>query len=123
MRPGHLPSLRGRRVGRCRENQLDSLRVPLGQLRSVPALDTLLRRDRAIVGGALVGTALVAWLYLFHLSRAMPGMNMAYMPGMAMSRDPAWGVGAVPLLFFMCVALMMAIIAPATAAWVRTVAR
>ena len=34
---------------------------------------------------ALDATIIVAWLYLVHLSLAMPGMNMADMPGMAMS--------------------------------------
>jgi predicted metal-binding membrane protein len=88
----------------------------------VPALDTLLRRDRAIVGGALVATALVAWLYLFHLSRAMPGMNMADMPGMAMSRDHAWGVVDVALLFVMWAAMMIAMMVPAAAPMVLTFA-
>ena len=94
----------------------------MGQLRSVLALDTLLRRDRAIVGGALVATALVAWLYLFHLSRAMPGMNMADMPGMAMSRDHAWGVVDVALLFVMWAAMMIAMMVPAAAPMVLTFA-
>ena len=94
----------------------------MGQLRSVPALATLLRRDRAIVGGALVAIALVAWLYLFHLSRAMPGMNMADMPGMAMSRDHAWGVVDVALLFVMWAAMMIAMMVPAAAPMVLTFA-
>jgi len=86
----------------------------------VPALDTLLRRDRALVGAALVATVLVAWLYLFHLSRAMPGMNMADMPGMAMSHEHVWGVVYVVLLFVMWTVMMIAMMVPAAAPMVLT---
>jgi predicted metal-binding membrane protein len=67
----------------------------------VPALDTLLRRDRAIVGAALLAIALVAWLYLVHLSATMSGLDMADMPGMAMPRAHAWDAVDVVLLFVM----------------------
>jgi predicted metal-binding membrane protein len=86
----------------------------------VPALDTLLRRDRALVGAALVATIIVAWLYLFHLSRAMPGMNMADMPGMAMSHEHVWGVVDVVLLFVMWTVMMIAMMVPAAAPMVLT---
>jgi predicted metal-binding membrane protein len=88
----------------------------------VPALDTLLRRDRAIVGAALVATVLLAWLYLFHRSGAMPGMNMADMPSMAMSHDHAWGVVDVVLLFVMWTVMMIAMMVPAAAPMVLTFA-
>ena len=79
----------------------------------MPTLDTLLRRDRAIVGAALLVTALAAWLYLFHLSATMPGMDMADMPGMAMPRYHAWGVVDVVLLFVMWAVMMSAMMVPA----------
>jgi len=41
----------------------------------VPSLDTLLRRNRAIVGATLLVTALAAWLYLFHLSATVRGRD------------------------------------------------
>ena len=88
----------------------------------MPTLDTLLRRDRAIVGVALLVTALVAWLYLFHLSATMPGMDMADMPGMAMPWDHAWGVVDVVLLFVMWAVMMIAMMVPAAAPMVLTFA-
>ncbi len=50
----------------------------------MPALGRRLRHDRAIVGAGLLAIAMVAWLYLLHLSATMPGMEKADMPGMAM---------------------------------------
>jgi predicted metal-binding membrane protein len=88
----------------------------------VPALDSLLRRDRVIVGAALLATALVAWLYLLHLSATMPGMGMADMPGMAMPRAHAWDQVDVVLLFVMWAVMMIAMMVPAAAPMVLTFA-
>ncbi len=88
----------------------------------MPALDTLLRRDRVIGGAALLATALVAWLYLVDLSATMSGMDMADMPGMAMTRDHAWGVVDVVLLFVMWVVMMIAMMVPAAAPMILTFA-
>jgi predicted metal-binding membrane protein len=88
----------------------------------VPALDTLLRRDRAIVGAALLAVTLVAWVYLMHLSATMPGMDMADMPGMTMPRDHAWGAIDVALLFVMWAVMMVAMMVPAAAPMILTFA-
>lgn len=88
----------------------------------MPALDTLLRRDRAFVGVALLGTTLVAWLYLFHVSATMQGMDMPDMPGMAMPIDHAWGVVDVVLLFAMWTIMMIAMMVPAAAPMILTFA-
>ena len=88
----------------------------------MPALDTLLRHDRAVVGTALLAVALVAWLYLIHLSVKMPGMDMADMPGMAMPRDHAWGPVDVALLFVMWAVMMVAMMVPAAAPMILTFA-
>jgi len=88
----------------------------------VPALDRRLRRDRAIVGAALLAIALVAWLYLLHLSATMPGMDMADMPGMAMPRVHAWDLIDVVLLFVMWAVMMIAMMVPAAAPMVLTFA-
>jgi len=87
-------------------------------------LETILRRERLIVGGCLVAMVLVAWSYLFHYRAAMPGMDM---PGMDMSKmdmrgmdmsgmtmpDPyAWSVAAILLLFVMWVVMMVAMMVP-----------
>ena len=60
---------------------------------SEAALETLLRRDRVIVGGALAALSVAAWLYLLHLASAMSAMAMPdmhhSMPGArARSRAP-----------------------------------
>lgn len=88
----------------------------------MPALDTLLRRDRAIVGAALLATALVAWLYLFHLSTTTPGMDMVDMPEMAMRRRQAWDAVDVILLFVMWAVMMIAMMVPAAAPMILTFA-
>ncbi len=88
----------------------------------MPALDRRLRRDRAIVGAALLAIALVAWLYLVHLSATMPGMDMADMPGMAMPRAHAWDPLDVGLLFIMWAVMMIAMMVPAAAPMVLTFA-
>jgi predicted metal-binding membrane protein len=88
----------------------------------VPALVRRLRRDRAIVGAALLAIALVAWLYLVHLSATMPGMDMADMPGMAMPRAHAWDPLDVGLLFIMWAVMMIAMMVPAAAPMVLTFA-
>ena len=88
----------------------------------MPALGRLLRRDRAIVGAALLAIAVVAWLYLFHLSATMSGLDMADMPGMAMPRAHDWGAVDVVLLFVMWVVMMTAMMVPAAAPMVLTFA-
>ena len=88
----------------------------------MPALDRRLRRDRAVVGAALLAIALVAWLYLVHLSATMPGMDMADMPGMAMPRAHAWDPLDVGLLFIMWAVMMIAMMVPAAAPMVLTFA-
>ena len=88
----------------------------------MPALDTLLRRDRAIVGTALVAIVLLAWLYLFHHSGAMPGMTMADKPSMTMSHNHAGDVVEVMLLFVMWTVMMIAMMVPAAAPMILTFA-
>jgi predicted metal-binding membrane protein len=89
----------------------------------VPALAPRFRRDRAIVGAGLLATALVAWLYLVHLSATMPGMDMADMPGTAMPGVHAWDPVEVVLLFVMWAVMMVAMMVPAAAPMVLTFAR
>ncbi len=88
----------------------------------MPALDRRLRRDRAIVGAALLAIALVAWLYLLHRSATMPRMDMIDMPGMAMPRVHAWDPVDVVLLFVMWAVMMIAMMVPAAAPMVLTFA-
>jgi len=88
----------------------------------VPAFDRQLRRDRAIVGAALLAIALVAWLSLLHLSATMPGMDRADMPGMAMPRVHTWDPVDVVLLFVMWAVMMIAMMVPAATPMILTFA-
>jgi predicted metal-binding membrane protein len=90
-------------------------------------LETILRRERLIVGGCLVVMVLAAWWYLFHTRAAMPGMDMPgmdmrgmNMPGMDMSgmdmaESQQWGAVGVFLLFLMWTVMMVAMMVPSAA--------
>jgi predicted metal-binding membrane protein len=69
-----------------------------------------------------VATSLTAWLYLYHLSATMPGMDMPDMPGMVMLRDHAWAPLDVVLLFVMWTVMMIAMMVPAATPMVLTFA-
>ena len=90
------------------------------------ALETLLRRDRLVVGVALAALVVAAWLYLVHLARAMAGIamphmetmpGMAAMPGMAMATPAlhAWSWVEVGALVVMWAVMMVAMMMPAAA--------
>ena len=87
---------------------------------SEAALETLLRRDRVIVGGALAVITVAAWLYLLHLASAMSDMampDMPTMPGMAMAMPSmhAWSWIEVGVLVVMWTVMMIAMMTPAAA--------
>jgi predicted metal-binding membrane protein len=77
-------------------------------------VETILRRERLILGGCLAAMAVLAWLYLFHTKTSMPGMDMAGMdmPGMVMPELQTWGPGTVLLLFVMWAVMMVAMMLP-----------
>ena len=64
-------------------------------------METILRRERLILGSCLAAMVILAWIYLFHLKTAMPGMSMAGtdlpdmdMPGMDMPAMAQPGIQA-----------------------------
>jgi predicted metal-binding membrane protein len=75
-------------------------------------LETILRRERLIIGGCLAAMVLVAWLYLLHAKAAMTDMDM---PGMVMPAPDKWGPMAVLLLFVMWTVMMVAMMVPSAA--------
>jgi predicted metal-binding membrane protein len=84
------------------------------------ALETLLRRDRLVVGAALAVLIGAAWLYLFHLASAMSAMDMPDVPGMpgmamAMPDMHPWGWVEVGALAAMWAVMMIAMMTPAAA--------
>ena len=84
------------------------------------ALETLLRRDRLVVGLALAVLVAAAWLYLLYLDREMPDMPMssAAMPGMNSMHEWSWvDVGT---LVVMWAVMMIAMMVPSAAPMILT---
>jgi predicted metal-binding membrane protein len=75
----------------------------------VSALETVLKRDRSVVLGGLIGIALVAWAYTGYLAWDMHHMAMT-MPQMQ-----GWGVVDLLLLYLMWAVMMVAMMVPAAA--------
>ena len=72
-------------------------------------METILRRERLILGGCLAAMVVLAWLYLVHTKTAMPDMDM---PGMVMPELHEWGPTTVLLLFVMWTVMMVAMMVP-----------
>ncbi|MEO8049073.1 MAG: DUF2182 domain-containing protein [Acidobacteriota bacterium] len=75
-------------------------------------METVLRRQRLIIGGCLAAMTLIAWSYLLHSKAAMEDMSM---PGMVMYRTPESGAMSVLLLFVMWDVMMVAMMVPSAA--------
>jgi predicted metal-binding membrane protein len=87
------------------------------------SLESLLRRDRTIVGGALAGMVLLSWSYiLVGAGTGMSALQMSGLPtGMRMNSpiavlQPApWTVGYALVIFFMWWLMMLAMMLPSAA--------
>jgi predicted metal-binding membrane protein len=75
-------------------------------------LETILRRERLILGGCLAAMVVLAWLYLVRSKMAMPDMKM---PGMVMLDLHEWRPTTVLLLFVMWTVMMVAMMVPSAA--------
>ena len=82
------------------------------------AFESLLRRDRAIVGAGLAGITLLAWIYLVQMARAMAPMDM----GMAMPQMHPWSVAELAMLIIMWGIMMVAMMLPSAAPMILTFA-
>ena len=80
-----------------------------------PALESVLRRDRAIIWAGLGGLTLLAWVYLVWMARAMAPMDMDMDMGMVMPHMHAWGVGELAMLIVMWIVMMAAMMLPSAA--------
>lgn len=85
---------------------------------TAPAFESLLRRDRAIVGAGLAGITALAWIYLVQMALAMAPMD----PGMAMPQMHPWGTGELAMLIVMWVVMMVAMMLPSAAPMILTFA-
>jgi predicted metal-binding membrane protein len=78
-------------------------------------LETLLKKDRAILIGSMIGITIISWLYIIYLYKKMDPMDMdAFLFAMPMTGD--WSLTDFLLLFLMwfimMVAMMTASVAP-----------
>ncbi len=83
-------------------------------------LEAVLRRDRLIVLGGLVGISALAWAYLGYMVWEMEAMDMTLQ--MAMPRMRVWSAVDLLLLFVMWVVMMVAMMVPPAASMILTYA-
>jgi predicted metal-binding membrane protein len=74
------------------------------------SVEAVLKRDRAIILGGLVGISALAWVYMLYLAWNMQRMDMAM--EMTMPRMQAWGAVDLILLFVMWSVMMVAMMIP-----------
>ncbi|HEY7521678.1 MAG TPA: DUF2182 domain-containing protein [Methylomirabilota bacterium] len=91
------------------------------------AFESVLRRDRLVVGVALATLLMVAWAYLVYLSLAMSDMSsgdMAGMPGMSITMPGMhpWRWTEFAALVVMWAVMMVAMMTPAAAPMILTFA-
>jgi len=87
-------------------------------------LEDALRQEKRVVAAGLVFLTALAWLYLFHLHRAM-AMPMAGMPdmaGMMMPMSHDWTPTDLLLTFLMWAVMMVGMMVPAAAPMILTFA-
>ncbi len=87
-------------------------------------MEAVLKRDRAVVGGALVAISLVAWGYLAYEARAMYQTGVCQCAGMQMSGPDTrpWSAGQLFPLFLMWAEMMVAMMIPSAAPMILTFA-
>jgi len=81
-------------------------------------VESLLRRDRLTVGGALAAIALLAWGYTIHLARTMDLSG----GDMAMPQLHAWSAAMFAYMFVMWSVMMVAMMLPSAAPMILTFA-
>ena len=84
-------------------------------MQSSTALEAVLKRDRLIVLGGLVGITALAWAYTGYLTWEMGHMAMGMNMAMAMPHMQTWGLMDLVLLFSMWTVMMIAMMVPSTA--------
>ena len=84
----------------------------------ISTLESLLRRDRAIVFVGLAGVTGLAWVYLFVLAAGMSGISLdkvAAGGAMVMTQVTPWSVPDVLFTFLMWAIMMIAMMVPGAA--------
>jgi predicted metal-binding membrane protein len=88
---------------------------------SLTPLEAILKRDRLIVLGGLVGISALAWAYIVYLTSHMGSMDMAM--DMTMPRMQTWGLVDLVLLFVMWSVMMVAMMVPTAASMILVFAK
>jgi len=87
-------------------------------------METILKRDRAIVVAALVAITLLAWGYMVYEARAMYDTGVCSCAGMKMSGPDSepWSTATLLPLFLMWAEMMVAMMIPSAAPMILTFA-
>jgi predicted metal-binding membrane protein len=85
-------------------------------------LESVLKRDRAIVLAGIAGLSALAWAYLLTLAWRMPLQDVAMAMAMAMPHVQAWGTTEVFLTWVMWAVMMVAMMTPSAAPMILTFA-
>jgi predicted metal-binding membrane protein len=87
-------------------------------------METILKRDRAIVFAALAAITLLAWGYMVFQARAMYHTGVCHCAGMKMSGPDTgpWSPGTLIPLFLMWTEMMVAMMIPSAAPMILTFA-
>ncbi len=88
-------------------------------MKQITPLEALLKRDRTVVLGGLVGISALAWAYMFYLAWDMEQMDME----MVMPQMQAWGALDLLLLFVMWAVMMVAMMVPSASPLILIFAR
>src|SRR5438477_9912673 len=88
------------------------------------SIDSVLQKDRLIIGAGLSAIALVAWGYMWHEAQAMDRTGICHCLGMKMAGpdSQAWSASELLPLFLMWAQMMVAMMVPSVAPTVLTFA-
>src|SRR2546421_1995037 len=90
----------------------------------VQSLETILKRDRAVVFAGIVAISVLAWGYMAYEARAMYHTGVCKCMGMKMSGPDTqpWSASALFPLFLMWAEMMVAMMLPSAAPMILTFA-
>ena len=95
-------------------------------MRTTSSIESILKKDRALVLAGVVAVAALAWAYLFYLAwemrQDMSGMSMPGGMNLAMTQVRAWTGVDFLLMFLMWVVMMTAMMVPTAAPMILTFA-
>lgn len=93
-------------------------------MQRTPALESVLKRDRLVIGVGLAGLTLLAWGYMVYEARTMYHSGVCQCAGMKMSGPDIapWSTATLIPLFLMWAEMMVAMMIPSAAPMILTFA-